>query len=94
MEKKKQALVVTTEKKGVFFGYGHAASSKTIRLENARMCVYWSVDVKGVLGLASGGPTKNCRVTPAVPAITLQGVTAVMEATPQSAAAWEAQPWS
>lgn len=36
----KIALVVTTEHKGVFFGYGVPTTEKTIRIEQARMCVY------------------------------------------------------
>ena len=86
-------LVVTTEHRGVFFGYGTPSTSKEIRLEKARMAVYWSVDVKGVLGLASGGPTGSCRIGPAVPALTLQGVTSIMECSPEAAACWESGPW-
>jgi hypothetical protein len=86
-------LVVTTEHKGVFFGYGEPSAEKTIRIEKARMCVYWSTDVRGVLGLASVGPSKSCRVGPPVPAITLQGVTSIMECSPEAAEKWEGQPW-
>jgi len=87
-------LLVTTEHKGVFFGYGVPTENKTIRLENARMCVYWSTDVKGVLGLASGGPTKDCKIGPAVPNITLQDVTSVSEVSDGAAKQWNANHWS
>jgi len=80
MKNKNQPLVVTTEHKGVFFGYGIPTENKTIRLERCRMAVYWSSDVKGVVGLAATGPTASCKIGPAAPALTLQGVTAVMEA--------------
>lgn len=89
-----KALVVTTEQRGVFFGYGTVTTNKTIRLEQAQMCVYWSADVKGVVGLAANGPTNGCKVGPPAPAITLQNVTAVMEASTEAAAKWKAQPWS
>lgn len=87
-------LVVTTEHKGVFFGYGEVTTDKVIRLENVQMCVYWSQEVKGVVGLAANGPTKNCRIGPIAPAITLQGVTSVLECSSKSEEAWKAQPWS
>lgn len=91
---KKVPLLVTTEHKGVFFGYGIATTENIIRIEDARMCVYWSADVKGVLGLAQSGPTKGCRITPKVPSITLQKVTSVTEATLEAAEAWEKGHWA
>jgi len=60
--KKLVPLVVTTAHKGVFFGYGIPTDQPTIRIEQARMCVYWSADVKSVLGLAASGPSKTCKV--------------------------------
>jgi hypothetical protein len=89
----KQPLVVTTAHKGVFFGYGTPSDAKTIRLENCRMCVYWSDETKGVLGLAATGPVGGCKITPAVPAMTLQDVTGCMEASAESAKAWEKGMW-
>lgn len=94
MTKKQKPLVVTTAHRGVFFGYGIANVGKTIRLERVRMCVSWSTDVKGVVGLAANGPTKGCRIGPAAPAITLQDVTSVMEASDAAMKAWEDQPWN
>jgi hypothetical protein len=87
-------LVVTTLHRGVFFGFGRPTNNKIIRLTKAQMCVYWSTDVKGVLGLASNGPTRGCKVGPPVPAMTLQDVTGVIEASEQAQKAWEAQPWN
>ena len=92
--KKVVPVVVTTVHKGVFFGYGEPSDKATVRIEKARMCVYWSADVKGVLGLAATGPSKNCKVGPAVPAITLREVTSVMEASEEAAKAWESGPWA
>lgn len=89
----KIALVVTTAHRGVFFGYGQPTTKKTIRLTNARMCVYWSADVKGVLGLAHPGPSRNCKIGPAVPAITLQGITAVLEVSEEAEGRWQKEPW-
>lgn len=88
-----QALMVTTEHRGVFFGYGEPTTEKTIRLERARMCIYWPTENKGVLGLAAMGPVKGSKIGPAVPAITLQGVTAITEVGEEAVKRWESQPW-
>ena len=87
------AVVVTTEHRGVFFGYTHE-SGPTMILKEARMCLHWTADVKGVLGLAVTGPNKNCRVGPAVPSLRLEKVTSVAEATLQAEDAWLKGFWS
>lgn len=86
-------LLVSTEFRGVFFGWGIVTTTREIRLVNAQQCTYWSADVKGFLGLASTGPSKDCKIGLAVPAITLQSVTSIVECTPEAVAAWEAKPW-
>lgn len=87
-------LLVTTEHRGVFFGYGEPkAEGGEIRLVNARMCVYWTQAMKGVLGLAVKGPDASCKVGFAVPAITLKDVTSVAECSEEAVKAWEAAPW-
>ena len=93
MNKKLKPLVVTTAHRGVFFGYGEPSTDKIIRLEQARMCVHWTEDVKGVVGLAANGPTKDCRIGPAAPAITLQDVTSIMEVSQAAEEKWNQQPW-
>ena len=94
--KKKRAVVVTTAHKGVFFGYTSTSQPKekdSISLDKARMCVYWSADIKGVMGLASSGPSSSCKIGPAVPSVTLHSVTAVIDTTEEAVAAWEKSPW-
>lgn len=89
------AVVVTTAHRGVFFGYLLGdRDTKTLQLTNAQMCVYWSTDVQGVLGLASAGPSKGCRVTRPVPGIALQDVTSVIDATSEAVKLWQDRPWS
>jgi hypothetical protein len=89
-----QPLIVTTQHRGVFFGYGEPTTEKIIRLERVRMCVYWPESNHGILGLASDGPKKGAQVGPAAPALLLQDVTAVIDVTPQAVEAWESEPWS
>jgi hypothetical protein len=94
MKSKPIPLIVTTEHRGVFFGYGQVTTEKTIRLTDVQMCVYWSSDLKGVLGLASVGPTKQCKIGPPAPAMTLQGVTSIIEVSSEAEAKWKTQPWN
>jgi len=94
-KKNKTPVIVTTAHRGVFFGYATAPDdAESIRIENARMVVYWSPDVRSVVGLAANGPTKACRIGPAAPAIVLRNVTAVIECSDEAAKKFEAQVWS
>lgn len=88
-----RAVIVTTQYRGVFFGYAEDTSGDTIKLRAGRNCVYWSADVKGFLGLASTGPTKDCRIGPPAD-IELRGITCVAAVTDEAAKAWESSPWS
>lgn len=93
----KRAVLVTTKHRGVFFGYlnGDPPSKEEVTIDRARMCVYWSSDVRGVMGLASGGPTNSCRVTHALPEpVTLYDVTMVADCSAEAVEAWEQGPWS
>jgi hypothetical protein len=90
-----QAVVVTTEHRGVFFGFlAGDRDGKTVELTEAQMCVHWSSDVQGVLGLAATGPTRSCKVTRPVPRLTLQQVTAVVDVTDEAVKLWQGRPWS
>lgn len=61
-------MVVTTQR-GAFFGYGILdINAQHVRLDNARMIVYWSADCRSVVGLAANGPSKGCRIGPRAPA--------------------------
>lgn len=90
-------VVVTTAHQEVFFGVlpaGEDPAAKTLTLTGAQMCVRWTRDVQGVLGLAATGPTSGCRVTRPVQSIILQDVTAVMVAGEEAVARWRDRPWS
>ena len=86
-------VIVTTIHRGVFFGYATETAGETISLKRSRLCVYWSADCKGFMGLAANGPTASCKIGPAAD-ITLRNITAVLEVTnPDAVKAWEAAPW-
>lgn len=90
---KEQAVMVTTAHRGVFFGYTTETDGEIVRLKRARLCLYWSADVKGFMGLAATGPSKSCRVGPPAD-IDLRAITAVVSVTPEAAKKWEDAPWS
>ena len=91
-QQQERAVVVTTAHRGVFFGYATDTDGSQIALRRARLCLYWSADVKGFMGLASNGPSASCRIGPAAD-ITLRDITSVIAVTPEAIAKWEAAPW-
>jgi hypothetical protein len=88
-----RAVIVTTAHRGVFFGYAKNIDGETINLRAARLCVYWSADMKGFMGLASVGPSDTCKIGPPAD-IELRAITAVVSVTPSAVARWEGGPWA
>jgi len=92
----KKAVVVTTENRGVFFGYveDESKAPERITLSGCRNCIYWPQSTRGFLGLASSGPKEGSRVGPAAAETTLFKLTSVTVATPEAVEAWEKSTWS
>lgn len=88
-----RAVLVTTAHRGVFFGYARDTSGETIRLRAARLCVYWSADLRGFMGLASIGPSSSCKIGPPAD-IELRAITSVTEVSAAAVERWEKAPWS
>lgn len=84
-------VLVTTEFRGVFFGYIKDESKwpDEITLTGVRNCIYWSSDVGGFLGLAAKGPTSSCRIGARVPEVTLVKGTSKTPVEPDAVDAWE-----
>lgn len=82
-------VLVTTEYRGVFFGYADDTSGDTITLKNARNCIYWPASQGGFAGLASEGPAKGSRIGARVDQIELRKITAVVEVATAAAEKWE-----
>lgn len=89
---KERAVLVTTEFKGVFFGYATDTDGETITLRAARNCIYWPASNKGFLGLAAHGPLEGAKVGPPAD-IELRRVTCVAACTPEAIKRWENQKW-
>lgn len=85
-----KAVLVTTEFRGVFFGYikSNKKTPSEITLKDVRNCIYWQ-DCGGFLGLAEKGPNSSCRIGSPVKEITLYKVTSVTPVSAEAAKAWE-----
>jgi len=85
-----KAVLITTEHRGVFFGYVKDDSKlpAEITLTGARNAIYWT-GTGGFLGLASAGPNKECRVGAKIEELTVYKVTSVTSVSDDAVKAWE-----
>ncbi len=84
---KERPVIVTTEHRGVFFGYSDDTSGTTVHLKRARMAIYFGTE-RGFMQLAETGPTTKSKVS-ARADIDVRKITAVVEVTSEAAKAWE-----
>jgi hypothetical protein len=85
------AVLVTTQHRGVFFGYlaaGVDHSSRQLTLLRCRNAIYWS-GTRGFLGLASHGPEGNSLVGAEATSVLLHDVTSVAECSGPAVETWE-----
>ena len=85
MKKSGKAVLVTTEWRGVFFGWLVTAADynrkdRRIVLHRARNIIYWA-GTHGFLGLAASGPEATSKVGSEAPRVELHGVTSVTDCT-------------
>lgn len=88
-----KAVLITTEFRGVFFGYikNDKKAPEELTITGARNCIYWSADCGGFLGLAATGPTKSCKIGKKVSELTVYKITSITPIEDDSAIkAWEA----
>jgi hypothetical protein len=88
--KKDKAVLVTTEFRGVFFGFVKEDKDVPVKITvtKARNCIYWSADVGGFLGLAASGPSVSCKIGAEVPELTLYKITSVTPVTDVAVEKW------
>ena len=87
-------VVVTTSHRGVFFGTLAKREGSDVELENARVCIYWTRETRGFVGLAKTGPLGDSRVSRSCPRMAISSVTSIMECTQESVTRWESGPWN
>lgn len=86
-------VVVTTVHRGVFGGVLVSREGDEVTLDQARVCVYWSAETRGFVGLAVTGPLPGSRVSAAAERMCIPGVTAIVACTEEAQKAWEVAPW-
>lgn len=88
----KKAVLITTEFRGVFFGYVKDDNKlpEQVTISKARNCIYWSADCGGFLGLAVTGPTKSCKIGKEVSELTLYKITSITPVDKVAVKKWEA----
>jgi hypothetical protein len=82
-------VLVTTEYRGVFFGYAEETSGENVTLTDARNCIFWSEKTGGFLGLSSEGPAKGSKIGAKASKIDLRKITSVVEMTDIAVKIWE-----
>lgn len=97
-------IMVTTEKRGVFFGYTDNlpaakkalerpdGAARAVTLKESRCAVQWR-GIKSFMALASDGPGPECRISPASPEFTPNFLTSIAVCSEKAAKAWESAPW-
>ena len=94
MEEKKlgKPVLVTTEHRGVFFGYLELGEDEGCKdklvLRNVRCAIYWA-GTGGFLSLASDGPNENCRIGDEATRVILHDITSVSDCTDVAAKRWD-----
>lgn len=88
---KAKPVLVTTEFRGVFFGFLKSSSKlpNEVTLTKARNCLYWSATIGGFLGLAEVGPDSQCKIGKQVSELTLYKVTSITPVSTKAVANWE-----
>lgn len=94
MEKGKDPVLVTTQWRGVFFGYLVGEPGERVAIHRARNCLWWPQEQQGFLGLATTGPIQGARVGPPADELVLYGVTAIARCTDEAAQRWEDALWN
>jgi hypothetical protein len=86
---KKRKVIVTTERRGVFFGTleSYDEGTRVAVLADAAMAIYWGT-TRGLFQLANTGPTEKSRISLPAPRIRLEVVECVIDVTGDAEAAW------
>jgi len=91
-------VVVTTKHRGVFFGElierNRTEHGTEVVLADARVCIYWTQETCGFVGLAATGPLDGCRISRAAPRLEVLDVTSILTCSEEAIAVWEASKWN
>lgn len=84
---KRRPVLVTTEYRGVYFGFLESHTGRECVLTDARMAIQWGT-TRGVDELADSGPNAKSRIGAMAPKVWLCGLTSVVDCTPAAVKAW------
>jgi hypothetical protein len=86
---KLKPVIVTTERRGVFFGLlkSYDEKARVAILTDARMAIYWGT-TDGLLQLAATGPTSKSKISARAPEIRLEVCECVIDVSPEAERAW------
>lgn len=84
-------VLVTTDNRGVYYGYMQtdAQAPARLELENARVVVEWNTGDQGYLSLATVGPQDIAVISVAVSSLIIFGVNSIAVCTPEAATAFD-----
>jgi hypothetical protein len=87
---KNKPVLVTTEFRGVFFGYVKEDEKlpDEITITKVKNCIYWPSSLGGFLGLASSGPNSDTKIGAEVSELRLFKVTSVTPVSEEAAKKW------
>jgi hypothetical protein len=84
MPTKKRSVIVTTQHRGVFFGFLSEDNGKeSVVLTKARNVIHWD-GKRGFLGLATHGPEGGSRIGSTAKRILLYDITSVADCTEEA----------
>jgi len=87
-----KAVILTTEHRGVFFGYAEEdadLTKTTLGLKGAKMAIRWHTE-KGIGQLAHTGPTEKSIIGAPADIPVIHKITAVFLVTPEAEEKWKA----
>lgn len=87
----RKPVVVTTQHRGVFFGFIDPAfeNERTLDITEVRNCISWSASIGGFMGLAAVGPNRDCKIGKQAPRVVLHDITSVLDCTEEAVKAWQ-----
>jgi hypothetical protein len=84
-------ILITTQHRGVFFAQVEDSTDLTQKtltnLKNCRMAIYWGTN-KGVMQLASEGPTSSSKIGASADVDVMHDITAIFTVSDNAAAKW------
>lgn len=83
----KRAVLVTTDKRGVFFGFLERQEGDKVTLTSCRCAIRWNT-TGGFLELAKDGPNSGSKIGSEAERVELYGVTSIADVSAKAVEKW------